>query len=134
MSGGPHKNQMTWPQIVSNKLIKVLDSLLDKYIVFQRNREAGSTPRSNFQFFFYENAGIELESDRLILIIWSQISLFETDLDESLSFISIIQQAKNQNLWVEGEKNFPPGGHLVQLSVFFFENTHTSRWSQIDLF
>ena len=38
--------------IVSDSLIKVLYSLLGKYIVFQRNREAGSTPRSIFQCFF----------------------------------------------------------------------------------
>ena len=52
--------------IVSDSLIKVLYSLLDKYIVFQRNREAGSTPRSIFQCFF-ENTHASK---------WSQIDLF----------------------------------------------------------
>ena len=46
---------------------KVFDSLLCKYISFQRNREAGSTPRSIFQCFFF----IHIHASK-----WSQIDLF----------------------------------------------------------
>ncbi len=45
-----------------------------------------------------------MESDRLIFIISCQIILFETDLDVSLSVITIIQQAKYQNCKLREKK------------------------------
>ena len=108
---------MTFLPIVSAELIKVFDSLLCKYISFQRNREAGSTPRSYFHFFFFENTGVEVESDRLIFIISTQISLFETDSDASMSSISIIQQVMSQTCKLRKKKNLSLNRYQLLLGL-----------------
>ena len=125
MSGGPHKNQMTWPPIVSNKLIKVLDSLLGKYIVFQRNREAGQPQGPTFSFFLWKRrhrVGVRstyfyyLKSD---FIVWNWFGwVSEFYIDHSAS--------KESKLVSWGRKKFPPRRPPCPTFSFFLK-THTRR-------